>query len=115
MYRKKVTLENKYGFNTRIAGMLAQKSHAYQSDIIMEYEGKRAYTREILRMLSLHPEEGAEVLFIADGVDEVQAVESACALIKDYAENEKREKAEREARKAKRKETLLRFLPFLRK
>ena len=95
--------------------MLAQKSHAYQSDIIMEYAGKHAYTREIPRMLSLHSEEGAEVLFIADGEDEVQTVESACALIKDYAENEKREKAEKEARKANRKETLLRFLPFLRK
>ena len=59
--------------------------------------------REILRMLSLRPEEEAEVLFIADGEDEVQAVESACALIKNYAENEKR------------KEMLLRFLPFLRK
>ena len=44
MCRKKVTLENKYGSNTRIAGILAQKSRAYQSDIIMEYEGNRVYT-----------------------------------------------------------------------
>ena len=115
MYQSRVTFENELGLNARLAGTLAKEINSHESHITMEYDGKTVNAKSLMGMLSLHPVKGAEVVFTAKGPDEVQAVESACALIKDYAENEKREKDEREARKAKRKETLLRFLPFLRK
>ena len=119
MYRSKVTFENELGLNARLAGTLVKEINSHESHITMEYDGKTVNAKSLMGMLSLHPVKGAEVVFTAEGSDEVQAVESLCAIIRDYAKSEKRDatdrEAERAARKAKRKETLLRFLPFLRK
>mgnify|MGYP002869086980 CR=1 FL=1 len=119
MYQSKVTFENELGLNARLAGTLVKEINSHESHITMEYDGKAVNAKSLMGMLSLHPVKGAEVVFTAEGPDEVQAVESICAIIRDYAKSEKRDatdrEAERAARKAKRKETLLRFLPFLRK
>ena len=117
MCQSRVTLENEEGLNARLAGALAKEINSHESRITIEYDRKTVNAKSLKGMLNLHPVKDAEVVFTTEKPDEVQDVEFICAIIRDYAKSEKRDttdrEAERAARKAKRKETLLHFLPFL--
>ena len=69
----------------------------------MEYDRKAVNAKSLMGMLNLHPVKGAEVVFTTEKPEEVQAGESICAIIRDYAKSEKRDATDREAERAARK------------
>lgn len=62
------------------------KSFDFQADIWMEKNGKKANAKDLMDTLKLDVNANDEITIIADGTDEVQAVE----ILADIAENDYR-------------------------
>ena len=89
MYEKKATIKKQVGLHARPATFFIQKANEYRSSIWIEKEDRRVNAKSLLGVLSLGVAQGATITIIADGQDEVKAVDSLCELIDtDFAEEE---------------------------
>ncbi len=87
MYIKKATIMNQVGLHARPATFLIQKANEFRSSIWIEKDDRRVNAKSLLGVLSLGVAKGATISIIADGADEVQAVDTLCQLIdSDFAE-----------------------------
>jgi len=87
MYEKKATIMKQVGLHARPATFLIQKANEFKCSIWIEKDDRRVNAKSLLGVLSLGVAQGATVSIIADGVDEVQAVNTLCDLIdSDFAE-----------------------------
>jgi len=87
MYTKKATIMNQVGLHARPATFLIQKANEFKSSIWIEKDERKVNAKRLLGVLSLGVAKGAAINIIADGTDEVQAVDTLCALIdSDFAE-----------------------------
>ena len=81
MYEKMATIKNQIGLCARPATFLIQKANEYKSSIWVEKDERRVNAKSLLGVLSLGVAQGDSVNIIADGFDEVAAVNSLCTLI----------------------------------
>ena len=74
MYTKESTVKLAEGLEARSVAMFVQIASDYESDIYVEYEGKKVSAKSIMGMmcLSLAPEE--KVVISAEGTDAENAV-----------------------------------------
>ena len=87
MYEKKATILKQIGLHARPATFLIQKANEFKSSIWVEKDERRVNAKSLLGVLSLGVEHGAAINIIADGPDEVEAVDTLCDLINsDFAE-----------------------------
>ncbi|QOR68328.1 phosphocarrier protein HPr [Cytobacillus suaedae] len=68
----KVTSES--GIHARPATVLVQSAGKFNSDIHLEYNGKRVNLKSIMGVMSLAVQQGAEIKIIAEGNDEEAAI-----------------------------------------
>ncbi|MCL2366731.1 MAG: HPr family phosphocarrier protein [Oscillospiraceae bacterium] len=81
MYEKKATIMKQVGLHARPATFLIQKANEFKSSIWIEKEERRVNAKSLLGVLSLGVAQGETVNIIADGQDEVVAVDTLCDLI----------------------------------
>ena len=87
MYDKKATIVKEIGLHARPATFLIQKANEFKSSIWIEKDERRVNAKSLLGVLSLGVAKDMTINIIADGPDEVEAVEALCALISsDFAE-----------------------------
>jgi len=87
MYEKKAVVLKQVGLHARPATFLIQKANEYKSAIWIEKDERRVNAKSLLGVLSLGVAQGASINIIADGPDEVAAVDSLYELINsDFAE-----------------------------
>ena len=87
MYEKKATIMKQVGLHARPATFLIQKANEFKSSIWVEKDERRVNAKSLLGILSLGVAQGATIRIIADGTDEVEAVNTLCELIvSDFAE-----------------------------
>ena len=87
MYEKKATIMKQVGLHARPATFLIQKANEFKCSIWIEKEERRVNAKSLLGVLSLGVARGATISIIADGADEVEAVDTLCELIdSDFAE-----------------------------
>jgi phosphocarrier protein HPr len=87
MYTRKVTVMNQVGLHARPATFLIQKANEFKSSVWIEKDERKVNAKSLLGVLSLGVAKGATISIIADGTDEVKAVDTLCALIEsDFAE-----------------------------
>ena len=87
MYVKKATIKEQVGLHARPATFLIQKANEFKSSIWIEKEERRVNAKSLLGVLSLGVARDSTISIIADGADEVAAVDTLCALIdSDFAE-----------------------------
>nr|MBQ8253609.1 HPr family phosphocarrier protein [Lachnospiraceae bacterium] len=70
----KIQLEN--GLEARPVAVLVQKASMHESTIYIHAEGKKVNAKSIMGMMSLGLNMGEEVTVVAEGDDEVAAIES---------------------------------------
>lgn len=82
-YSNKVTIINETGLHARPATIFVQKASSFQSKITIEKDGKdlKANAKSIMFLLALGVHKGDSVTITADGVDEIDAVNSLIELI----------------------------------
>ncbi len=74
MIRKTVTIELSSGLEARPIAMLVQVASQYESKIYVESESKRVNAKSIMGMMTLGLTAGEELVIMADGDDEQQAI-----------------------------------------
>ena len=87
MFEKKATVMKQVGLHARPATFLIQKANEFKCSIWIEKDERRVNAKSLLGVLSLGVAQGATINVMADGSDEVDAVETLCELINsDFAE-----------------------------
>lgn len=87
MITREVTINNQVGLHARPATFFIQKANEFKSVIWVEKGDRRVNAKSLLGVLSLGIVKGTTINIVADGVDEVQAVETLSDLIdREFAE-----------------------------
>ena len=81
MYMKEAVVNNQVGLHARPATFFIQKANEFKSSIWVEREERRVNAKSLLGVLSLGIAKGTGINLIADGADEVEAVEALVELI----------------------------------
>ncbi|MDR0918465.1 MAG: HPr family phosphocarrier protein [Oscillospiraceae bacterium] len=81
MLKKDVIVQNQVGLHARPATFFIQKANEFKSSIWVEKDERRVAGKSLLGILSLGIMGGTPVSIIADGPDEVAAVDSLVALV----------------------------------
>ncbi len=66
-------VQTSVGIHARPAMMLVNIARKFQSDIKVSYNGNTGDAKNIISLLMLHANQGAEVVFLINGPDEEQA------------------------------------------
>ena len=69
------------GLHARPATFFIQKANEYKSSIWIEKDERRVNAKSLLGVLSLGVAQGVTINIIADGSDEIAAVDTLCELI----------------------------------
>jgi phosphocarrier protein len=87
MITREVTINNQVGLHARPATFFIQKANEFKSVIWVEKDDRRVNAKSLLGVLSLGIVKGTVISIVADGVDEVQAVDTLAELIdREFAE-----------------------------
>lgn len=81
MISREVTITNSIGLHARPATFFIQKANTYKSSIWVEKDDRRVNAKSLLGVLSLGIAKGMTVTLIADGQDEVTALDGLSDLI----------------------------------
>lgn len=81
MVTKDITVQNQVGLHARPATFFIQRANEFKSSIWVEKEERRANAKSLLGVLSLGITGGTDIRIIADGQDEVAAVDALEKLV----------------------------------
>lgn len=83
MNKKQVVVESKSGLHARPASSFVALAQKFDSEIILEKEGNQINAKSIIGILGLAVSHMDEVTIIAEGSDEVEAVEALVKLVEE--------------------------------
>ena len=81
MFVREVTVKNQVGLHARPATFFIQKANEFKASIWIEKAERRVNAKSLLGILSLGIVGGTSIKVIADGSDEVQAVNALVELV----------------------------------
>lgn len=81
MTKRDVTITNNIGLHARPATFFIQKANSYKSLVWIEKDERKINAKSLLGVLSLGIAKGMTVTIIADGQDELDAVNGLSELI----------------------------------
>lgn len=81
MVKRDVTVTNSIGLHARPATFFIQKANTYHSSVWVEKDDRRVNAKSLLGILSLGIAKGMTITLIADGQDEVGAIDGLVELI----------------------------------
>ena len=81
MIVKQVVINNQVGLYARPATFFIQKANEFNCSIWVEKDERRVNAKSLLGVLSLGIVKGTRIKIIADGSDEVEAIETLSNLI----------------------------------
>ena len=81
MFSQEVQVTNQVGLYARPATFFIQCANGFKSTILVEKEERKVNAKNLLGILSLSITKGTTITLIADGVDEVEAVNALTDLI----------------------------------
>ncbi len=82
MISREVTITNTIGLHARPATFFIQKANAYKCSVWVEKEDRKVNAKSLLGVLSLGIAQGMTINLIADGTDEVEALDGLEALVR---------------------------------
>ena len=83
MLEKVVTICNSPGLHLRAAGLFAQVANRYVSNIYVKKGAMKVNAKSTMGVMMLAAGEGTQLTLIADGADEVEAIEALIALVEN--------------------------------
>jgi phosphocarrier protein HPr len=76
MVERIVTIRNRAGMHARPAALLVKTASSFESQIFIEKDAERVNGKSIMGVITLGATYGTELKIIADGHDEVQALDA---------------------------------------
>lgn len=77
-----LTLENAEGLHARPAAVLAKMAGQFTAKVEIKAKGQQKNAKSIMGLMALGLEKGDQILLVAEGADEQNAVEQISALIR---------------------------------
>ena len=81
MIKKPVTIQTNMDMETRPIAHLVQEASQYSSSVYIELDEKKINAKSIMGMMSLNLTKGTNLVVVADGEDESNAVEGVEAFL----------------------------------
>ena len=81
MTSRDISIKNSVGLHARPATFFIQKANSFKSSIWVECGDRRANAKSLLGVLSLAIVKGTDITLIADGSDEIEALEALTELV----------------------------------
>lgn len=81
MIKKNITILNSSGLHARPSAALVKLASKFKSDFYIHMYGYRVNGKSILGVMTLAAEEGAELIFEVEGIDEKEAMEAISELV----------------------------------
>ena len=81
MFVREVMVKNQVGLHARPATFFIQKANEFKSSIWIEKEERRVNAKSLLGILSLGIVGGTNIMVIAEGADEMAAVDALIELV----------------------------------
>ena len=81
MVKKEVMVTNNIGLHARPATFFIQKANTYKCSVWVEKDERKVNAKSLLGVLSLGIAKGMSITLIADGQDEVGAIDGLVELI----------------------------------
>jgi phosphocarrier protein HPr len=88
MIERLVTIKNRAGIHARPAALLVQTATKFYSRIFIEKDRERINGKSIMGVISLGATYQTTLKIIADGEDEVQALDAICRLFDNRFEED---------------------------
>lgn len=79
--KKVVKIVNKSGLHARPAAIFVKTASEFKAEINIEFRGSVLNAKSIMNILSMGAKKGDEVVIIANGSDEKEAIETLINLI----------------------------------
>ncbi|GGA98012.1 phosphocarrier protein HPr [Macrococcus hajekii] len=76
MEQQSYVIIDETGIHARPATMLVQTASKFESDVQLEYNGKKVNLKSIMGVMSLGVGKGAEITVYAEGSDEKEAIQA---------------------------------------
>jgi phosphocarrier protein len=77
------TIKDELGIHARPAGLLVKEAKNYESNIVLEANGKTADASRLMALMALGVKQGVEVIITAEGPDEDAAIAGMEAFFKE--------------------------------
>ena len=81
MITRNVTIQNAVGLQARPATFFIQKANSFKSSIWVEYNERKVNAKSLLGVLSMGIVKDMTITLIADGSDEVEALDGLCNFL----------------------------------
>jgi catabolite repression HPr-like protein len=78
---KRITVQLTSGLQARPAARFVQEANRFSADVFLEKSGKRINAKSIMGLMSVAVGSGEEILLIADGTDEEDAINELTAFV----------------------------------
>ncbi|MBT3275086.1 MAG: HPr family phosphocarrier protein [Spirochaetales bacterium] len=88
MTQKEVTIKNRAGIHARPAALLVQTANEFDAEIFMEKDGIKINAKSIMGIITLGAAYNTNLVILAEGEDEVEAVAALAALFENRFEEE---------------------------
>ena len=83
MVKHDVTITNNIGLHARPATFFIQKANSYKASIWLEKDDRKVNAKSLLGVLSMGIAKGMTVTLVAEGTDEVAAIEGLVELVQN--------------------------------
>lgn len=83
MLEKTVTVMMDPGLQARQAALFVQEANRFEADVFLKKDDRKVNAKSIMGVMSLAVGKNTEVVLIADGNDEEQAIASLIELVED--------------------------------
>ena len=88
MTQRRITITNRAGIHARPAAMLVQTANRFASDIFFEKDSERINGKSIMGIITLGATYQSDLVIVAEGDDEKQAVDALAELFEKKFEEE---------------------------
>ncbi|MDY7029490.1 MAG: HPr family phosphocarrier protein [Spirochaetota bacterium] len=88
MTSKSVTIKNRAGIHARPAALIVNTANQYDSEIYLEKDSMRINSKSIMGIITLGASYKSEIMIIAEGPDESEAVDAIVKLFESRFEED---------------------------
>ena len=86
MLQREVLIKNPTGLHARPASLLVAQAGKFKSKLTIQFNNKTINAKSMLSVLGGGIRKGSQIVVVAEGEDEQEALDAVCALIEQFDE-----------------------------
>ena len=86
MLQREVLIKNPTGLHARPASLLVAQAGKFKSKLTIQFNNKTINAKSMLSVLGGGIRKGSQIVVVAEGEDEQEALDAVCSLIEQFDE-----------------------------